>query len=221
MWLVRPYPVARIPDARRAIEAAASGDLRPMQALYRAAASALAELDPDDLAMWQDDHPDAARSDGAATRAAELVCDAWEGIVGVGATITDQIRFRAFAWLAADRRFELTSEKVAPAELFARYAEGDELPDTSPEDAALYVALSALVGLGPELPDELEGDCPFQGDRVGALLGLPGEDWDEVDPLDAIAVRPEQCRAAFAGVPAAWRDVVGRSLESGLIIRRG
>lgn len=219
MWLVRPYPVARIPDARQAIQDAARGEMAAMQALYQAAAEALADLDPDDLAMWQDDHPDAARSDGAATRAAELVCDAWEGIVGVGATISDPVRFRAFAWLAADCRFELA--KGPAPERFADYANGDDLPATSAEDSALYVALPALVGLGPELPDELTGPCPLSGDRVGELLGLPGDEWDDIDPLDAMVIRAEQCRASYAAVPPAWRDVVGRSLECGLIIRKG
>lgn len=220
LWLARPFRVDRLDDVRDAIAASARGDVRPLQALYKAAAQALDALDPDEVAEHRAAHRQAARDDRAAAKAAVEVADTWEGIVSVGATITDPERFRGFCWLAAQVSFDL-SPYLRDVEGLRSYATGAGLPDTSPEDAGLYVALPALLGLGPEYPEEIEGECPLEGRVVGAVLGLPDDgDWDGIDPLDGVAVSAETLRARFAGLAGAWKAIAQRGLEGGLLVRR-
>lgn len=215
--LVRPYPVNRVPEARAALEAAGRGDLGPMQALYRAAAEALAAIDPDEVADARDEHRRALRDDVALARAAHAVHDTWEGIVAVGSVLSPRL-FRGFSHLVAHVRYELGPN--ADAIRLRAYAAGAALPDLEPRDAALYVALPALIGLGPELPEELAGPCPFPGEPLARALGLPADDdWSGVDPLDGILVDPATCRALYAAAPMKWREVVGRALETGLLVR--
>ncbi len=217
--LARPYPLARLRDARLAIGAATNRDLRPLQDLYKAARDALAELDPDEVADFRRDHPRAATTDAAATRAAIQVASVWEGVVSIGAGITDLRRFRGFAWMVAHLRY--VGEISGPPEAaLARYAGGASLPDTSPEDSALYATLPALCGLGPEFPEELPGPVPLPGDPVWGILGLPADgDYSGIDPLDGLAVAPEVLQANFAGLPAGWRDLVARCADRGLLVR--
>lgn len=214
--LVRPYPVGRLEEARHAIAAAAAGDLRPLHALYLAATDALAAIDEDEVEDHRSEHRAAAREDRAAARAAVEVADVWEGIVSVGSVLRDMRRFRAFAWTAAAARYGIGR---ADAASFARYAAGADLPDTSPEDSALYAALPALVGLGPELPDELDAPCPVPGEAVGAILGLPEADWTGVDPLDGIALTADAARAHFSAASPEWREVLSRCVEGGCLVR--
>lgn len=216
LLLARPYPVGVLASAREAIARAAAGDVRRLMSLYELAANALEALDPDEVAEWRDDWSGAAGSDRVAARAALAVADTWEGVVSVGATIRDPARFRGFAWLAAGVRYG----DHADARSFAAYRDGRPLPDTSPEDTALYAALPALVGLGPELPDELPGPLPLPAERVADLLGLPDDELDGIDPLDGLAVFPEACLAHLAGLPPAWRAVVERCADQGLLVRR-
>ena len=221
MLLVRPYPVERIADARLAIQTYAStGDVSALQALYRLAASALHNVDPDDLDSWRSEHPKVAELDKAAARAAGDVAEAWEGVVGVGSTILHPLRFRAFAWLAAEVRYEL-GEDGPLRRRFDAFFNGHELHGLSAEDSALFVLLPALIGLGAEFPDELKAPCPMLSTRMSELLGLPEGDWDGIDPLDGLAVTAEQCQSAYAGLTGPWRDVVGRSLQTGLLVRKG
>lgn len=217
--LARPYPVARLADARRALEAATIGDVAPLQRLYRAAAEGLAVMDPDEVEDFRADHRRSARDDQALAHAAVTLSDSWEGVVSVGSVVTDSRRFRGFAWLAAQVRYGLEPARRDGGRLRA-YAAGDGLPGTDPADAALYAALPALMGLGPELPDELDPPCPIVGEPVTRLLGLPeDEDWTGIDPLDAIAIPAEACRAHYAAATPAWRAILGRCLESGLLVR--
>lgn len=220
VWLARPYRTDRLDAVREAIDAGAAGDVTPLQALYREATAELAALDPDEVADHQGTHRKAGRDDEAALRAATRSADLWEAVVSVGATIVDPARFRAFAWLAAHVRYDLSPAGRDLAG-FRAYARGRDLPDTSPEDSALYAALPALLGLGPEFPDEIAEPCPLEGRLVGTILGLPGEEWDDVDPLDGVAISAGTCRAHYSGLAGAWRDVVGRSLEHGMLVRRG
>jgi hypothetical protein len=217
--LVRPYPVHRLAEARSALDAAARGDVAALHRLYKAAADALAAIDPDEVAEFREEHPRAARDDQALARAAVELADVWEGLVAIGAGLSDRARFRGFAWLAAQVRYELEPAPRDASRLRA-YAKGAPLPKTAAEDAALFAALPALVGLGPELPDEVEGPCPVPGDPVIRLLGLAeDEDWEGIDPLDGVALTADACRAHYAAAPAAWRDVLGRGLETGLVAR--
>jgi hypothetical protein len=205
-------------EVRQAISDAAAGNIKSLQTLYDSAAQALQALDPDEVADWRRAHPRAASVDRATARAAVDVAETWEGVVCVGSAISDGRRFRGFAWLAAHARYIGT---VGPDIGRVRgFAQGGQLPRTSAEDSALYAALPALVGLGPELPEELPGPCPIPGEVVWRLLGLPQGDWGGIDPLDGIAIDAEQCRAHLAGVPAAWRDLVARCAETGLIARK-
>ncbi len=220
LWLARPYRCDLITDARRAIADASVGDLSAMQALYRAASAELAGVDPDEVADHRDAHRRAAQGDPTALRAAVDCADQWEALVSVGATIDDPRRFRGFVWVAAHQRYEV-GPGGRDAKAFAAYADGASLPEVSAEDAALYVALPALLGLGPEFPEELSSACPLDGPLVGALLGLPGDEWDDVEPLDGHAIAAETCRAHLPGLSGPWRDVVARGLEHGLLVRRG
>ena len=215
--LVRPYPVARLIEARLALQAASRNDLVPLQALYRAAAETLAAIDPDEVADVRDEHRRAMRDDVALARAAHAVADTWEGIVAIGSVLPPRL-FRGFVCLAAHVRYELGPS--ADVLRLRAYAGGAALPDLEPMDAALYIALPALAGLGPELPDELAGPCPFPGELLVRRLGLPeDDDWAGVDPLDGIVIEPETCRAMYAAAPMKWREVVGRALETGLLVR--
>ncbi|TNE89095.1 MAG: hypothetical protein EP330_11695 [Deltaproteobacteria bacterium] len=211
-FLVRPYPVAELAGARAALQAATEGDLEPLQALFVQAREALREADPDEVEDIEREHAKAGRNDKAAIRAAGRVADEWEGIVTVGASITDPFRFRGFAWLAASERYELGGS-------FEDFADGLDFPGVSAEDAALYVALPALIGLGAELPEELPGPLPFEGPSVAELLGLSGTDVTGVDPLDGIAIPAEVVRARFAGLGGAWKTLAARCTDSGLLIR--
>ncbi|MCO4743415.1 MAG: hypothetical protein KC912_01415 [Proteobacteria bacterium] len=212
MWLVRPYPVDALTAAKQAIHSAAEGELDGLQALYRQARAALDAVDPDELGFHDQDHAKAPFSDKAAARAADRVAADWEGIVAVGARIEDVFRFRGFAWTAAAERYELGGS-------FADFVEGEGFRGVSDEDAALFVALPALVGLGPELAEEVGGACPFEGLRVAEILGLPG-DVDGVDPLDGIAVGAEALRAVFPALTGGWKSVASRATQLGLLIRK-
>jgi hypothetical protein len=223
--LVRPYPVSRLADARAAVKAAARGDFGPLQHLYRDAAEALAAMDPDEVEDFRADHPRIHKHDDALANAAIALADTWEGTVSVGSTV-DGARFRGFALLSAQVRYELEPARRDASQLRA-YSRGAPLKDTSPLDAALYATLPALTGLGPELPEELDEPCPIAGEPVVRLLGLPEtEDWSGIDPLDAIALTPEACRAHYAAASPAWRTILGRGLGDGrlgggLLVRRG
>jgi hypothetical protein len=217
--LARPYPLARLLEARAAIDAAVNRDLRPLQALYRSARDALSELDPDEVADFRRDFPRAATTDAAAARAAVAVASVWEGVVSVGAGIADLRRFRGFAWTVAHERYAggITGP---PDAALARYASGASLPDISPEDSALFAMLPALCGLGPEFPEELSGPVPVSGEPVWSLLGLPSDgDYAGIDPLDGLAVTPEVLQAQFAGLPPSWRDLAARCADRGLLVR--
>jgi hypothetical protein len=217
--LVRPYPVGGLTEARAALHAVLGGDVVPLQRLYAAAADALARIDPDEVEDFRLDHPRAGRNEQALALAAVSLADTWEGLVAIGSVLRRPRWFRGFAWLAAQVRYDLGPARRDAGRLRS-YADGAGLPDTPPEDAALYAALPALVGLGPELPEELEGPCPFPGEPVSRCLGLAeDEDWSGIDPLDALAISAETCRAYYAAAPPAWRPVLSRSLEGGMIVR--
>ncbi len=219
MLLVRPYPYARFALAREALAGAAKGDVGPLQRLYRDAATALAEIDPDEVDEFRQEFPRAVRDDQALARAAGSLADTWEGIVAIASMLSNRERFRGFVWLAAQIRYDLEPNKRDAGRLRA-YASGARLPDLLPSDEALYVALPALIGLGPELPDEVVPPVPVPCEPVWSLLGLPeGDDWNGLDPLDAFAISPETCRAHYAAASAAWQPVLARGLENGLIAR--
>lgn len=213
MWLVRPYPVAAIAQAKRAIAAAAEGDVAPMRALYAEARDALLHVDPFEVKDSEREHAKAATSDKHAARSVKHVSADWEAIVAVGATIEDAFRFRGFAWAVAAERYELGGR-------FEDFVEGEDFVGVSAEDGALYVALPALVGLGPELAEELPGPCPLAGEPVHRLLGLPDSDVEDIDPLDGLAVSTESLRAQFPGLTGAWKLLAARSTELGLLIRK-
>jgi hypothetical protein len=218
--LVRPYPVHRLVEARTALDAAAHGDLAHLHRLYRAAADALATIDPDEVEDFRADHARAFRDDQALARAAVAVADTWEGVVAIGSMLSGR-RFRGFAWLCAQIRYDLEPARRDASRLRA-YESGEGLPGTSTADAALYVALPALMGLGPELPDEVAPPCAVTGEPVARILGLAADaDWAGIDPLDAIAIAPDVCRAQFAVASADWRPLLGRGLATGLVVRTG
>lgn len=211
-WLVRPYPFEEVSRARAALTAATEGDLQPLQDLYQRARDALLEADPDEVEDLMRAFGGAPKSDRAAARAAAKVAEEWEGIVTVGASIRDPFRFRGFSWAAASKRYDLGGT-------FEEFSEGLDFPGVSPEDAALYVVLPALIGLGAEFPEEIAGPVPLEGERVAELLGLEHMDVAGVDPLDAIVVRAETVRAAFASLDGAWREVASRCTETGMLVR--
>lgn len=218
MLLCRPYPVQRIAEARLALDATRRGDLGPLQGLYRAAADSLAALDPDEVEEVRDEHRRALRDPKLLARAAVSLSDGWEGVVSLGSVLPRR-EFRGFAWLCAQVRYELEPGQQDHRRLDA-YIRGMGLPDTNPDDEALYVLLPALMGLGPELPDELPEPCPAAGDPVARLLLLPEDtDWTDLDPLDGTAVRPEACRAAWTGASPEWRAILSRGFDAGLLVR--
>jgi len=217
--LVRPYPVHRLFEAREALTAAVKGDVVPLWKLYRAAAEALAAMDPDEVEEFIQEHPKAFKDDQGLAHAAVSVADTWEGLVSIGARIKDKGTFRGFAWLAAQVRYDLQPSKRDASRL-KLYARGEALPDTPVADAALYVALPALIGLGPEFPDELKEPCPVPTTPIPSLLGLSAEDdWAGVDPLDGWAILPEDARAHYAAAPPEWRSILNRGVEHGLLVR--
>lgn len=218
MWLVRPFPVARLDEARHALRTCVDGDVRPMMALYGAAAAALAQIDPEEVEDARQAWRLAPEIDRVAARAAVACAEAWEETVSVGATIRDPQRFRGFAWLAAAVRTGLVPANPDVGRLLT-FGRGATLPRTRPDDAALYGLLPALIGLGPELPDEVDTACPMAGTPVWQALGLSPGDWVGVDPVDGFAVSPEACRAAYAGLAGAWRLAAARGTESGLLVR--
>lgn len=217
--LVRPYPVARLLEARVAFDRALKGDVAGLQGLYQAAAAALADIDPDEVDEFRQEFPRAIRDDQALARAATTLADTWEGIVAIASMVANRGRFRGFLWLAAQVRYDLEPARRDAGRLRA-YAEGQHLPDLLPADEILYAALPALIGLGPELPEEIIGPLPLPSEPVARILGLPeDDDWSGIDPIDGLVVSAETCRAHYAAAPAAWRAIVGRSLQTGLIAR--
>jgi hypothetical protein len=217
--LVRPYPYASLALARDALNGAANGDVGALQRLYRDAAAALAEIDPDEVDEFRQEYPRAVRDDQALARAAGSLADTWEGIVAIASMLSNRDRFRGFVWLAAQIRYDLEPNKRDASRLRA-YASGARLPDLLPSDEALYVALPALIGLGPELPEEVAPPMPVPAEPVARLLGLPeDDDWAGLDPLDGFVISPDTCRAHYAAAPPAWQSVLARGLQYGLIVR--
>jgi hypothetical protein len=216
--LVRPYPVAALAGAREAIKEAASGELAPMRALYNRASRALSELDPDEVDDWRRAHQAAPTVDALAVRAACSLVEAWEGIVAVGSTIHDPARFRGYAFLMARLRYGGPLQREELARAFGAYATFAKMP-FPPDETALHVALPALIGLGPELADELPGPAPLAGTPMHTLLGLQDADWAGLDPLDGTVVTAEACQACYAALPPAWRRVVQRAAGTGLLMR--
>jgi hypothetical protein len=216
--LARPYPVAQLIEARKAIEAASSGDVSGLQDMYRVAADALNELDPDDVTECRRAHKAAIDNDASAAHTACVIAEAWEDVVSVGSLITDPRRFRGFAWLVAATRY-MPQSHGSKEKLMSRYMDGASLQDTSPEDSALFVALPALIGLGPELPEELEEPAGLPSVGVAEILGLPEGNYEGIDPIDGLAIRPEDCRAHYASMEPKWRSFLSRCLQQGLLIR--
>jgi hypothetical protein len=215
--LVRPYPVASLADAGRALRAAIDGDVGPLHALYVAASDALEDLDPDEVREPVLAHVHAGHRDKAALQAALAEADAWESVVALGATFDAGPRFRAFAWACASVRY---LDRQPDAAAFARYGGGAPLPGLSIDDTALYALLPALLGLGPEFPDELPAPCPAGGVPAWSLVGLPEDDWEGVDPLDGIALTPEACAAAAPAASEPWRALLRRGAASGGLLVR-
>ncbi|MFK7927021.1 MAG: hypothetical protein AB8H79_02445, partial [Myxococcota bacterium] len=88
------------------------------------------------------------------------------------------------------------------------------------EDTVLYASLPMLLGLGPELPDELPRPAPATGVPAWRVLGLPDEDWAGVDPIDAQVISAEDCAAQCSAVQGPWRAAFARGAsEGGLIVR--
>jgi hypothetical protein len=215
--LVRPYPVHQLAAAGRAVQAAIAGDVAPLHALYVAASDALEDIDPDEVRDPVLAHVQAGHRDKAALVAALAEAEAWESVVAIGASIPAGPRFRAFAWACASVRYlDLRPDAAA----FSRYAAGAPLPGLSIDDTALYALLPALIGLGPELPDELAGPCPVEGAPAWRLAGLPEDDWDGADPLDGTALTPETCASGIAVADGAWREALRRGAAGGGLIVR-
>jgi hypothetical protein len=216
--LVRPFPVALLATAGQAIRAAAAGDVEPLHALYVVARDALEDLDPDEVHDPVIAHPEAGHRDRPALFAALDVAEAWEGVVAVGASIGPTPRFRGFILTCAWCRY--LDGTAGDLEQFKAWCRGEPLPGLSDDDTALYAALPALLGLGPELPDELPGPCPAEGEPAWRLLGLPEADWDGVDPLDGVAISPAECAARYPGVSGPWKPILARGAESGGLLVR-
>lgn len=216
--LVRPFPVGRLDQAGDAVRAAAAGDIVPLQAIFVVARDNLEDLDPDEVRDPVIAHPEAGHRDKPALYAALGVAEAWEGVVAVGASIAPEARFRGFAWACAWRRYLDGGD--GDLEQFKRWCRGELLPGLSADDTALYAALPALLGLGPELPDELPGPCPVAGEPAWKLLGLPEADWAGADPLDGLAISPTTCSGAYASVSGPWKSVLARGArDGGLLVR--
>lgn len=215
--LVRPYPVSRLEAAAAALSAAQGGDLALLQELYVFARDQLEDLDPDEVREPVLAHTEAGHRDKVALRAAIDVADAWEGVVAIAGTIAPLPRFRGFLWTCAWRRYLDT--EGPDLSRFKRWCRGELLPDLGPEDTVLYAALPALVGMGPELPDELPGPAPVEGRPVFEILGLPDEDWEGADPIDGIAIDADTCAGAISGASGAWKDALSRGARQGLLIR--
>jgi len=215
--LVRPYPVAALAQARTAMQAALDGDVAPLRALFITARDHLEDLDPDEAREPVVAHTEAGHRDKAALHAAVDVAEAWEGVVAIGASIDPLPRFRGFAWACAHVRYLDRSRPSLSA--FKAWCRGQWLADLGPEDTVLYATLPALMGLGPELPDEVPGPCPVQGEPAWRLLGLPEDDWEGADPLDGTAITAEACAAAFPGSSEPWRSLLARGAEHGLLVR--
>lgn len=217
-FLVRPYPVDRLAGAGEAVQKAIAGDYEGLFHLTVSARDALEDLDPDEVRLPVLDHLQAGERDKAALRAAVEVAETWEGVVAIGASIPTLPRFRGFVLACAAVRY---LDIEPDLEAFKAWCRGEDLPGLSADDTALYAALPALLGLGPELPDEVSGQCPVQGDPVWSILGLPDEDWEGADPLDGMAIDAEACSGAFAGATPAWREVLARGAAAGgLLVRR-
>lgn len=217
--LVRPYPVDALAEAREALANAATGDLAALRALYVRARDQLHALDPDEVRDPVRAHPEAGSRDKAALKAAADVADTWEGVVAVAATIEPLPRLRGFLMACATFRYLDVEDPELSA--FKAWCRGDWLPGLSPEDSVLYAALPALLGLGPELPDELRGPAPVEGEAVWSLLGLPEDDWEGADPLDGFAISAETCAAAYPSATGTWRGLLARGATEGLLLRGG
>lgn len=218
--LVRPYPVAHLAACAGALKAFQANELAPIHKVYRAASDALGDLDPDAIREPLMLHGDAGQRDRAALNAALDIADTWEGVVAVAATVEPLPRLRGFLLAAAWCRYLDADDPTLDD--FKALCRGGLLPGLQVEDTTLYASLPALMGLGPELPDELPGPSPVVGVPARILLELPDEDWSGIDPIDGAAITPEQCADASSAVQGAWRDWLNRgATEGGLLIRPG
>jgi hypothetical protein len=216
--LVRPYPVQHLAKAAHAISVAADGDYSELHALYELACDALEDIDPDEVHLHILEHTEVGDLDKATLRAALSVHGTWEGVVSIATSIVGTARFRAFVVACAYHRY-VGRKKVNNRQLRA-WGAGQPLPGVSAHDTALFAALPMLMGLGPELPDEIKEPCPVQGEPVWSVLGLLEGDWAGVDPIDGTAITAEVCRDACASATGVWRDSLARGSEHGLLIRR-
>ena len=211
-WELRAYDVSALFQVRAAIDAAAEGDLEPMQAIFAAARDQLHACDPDEVADLEQSFRGAGRSDGAARQLVKHVFEAWEEVVCAAAGISDPFRFRAFAWYAAALRYDLGGE-------FEDYAAGADPPGVSGEDGALYALMPALLGLGPSLPCAVSGEVSIPMIRVVDVLGIPGEHVEGVEPLDGWVITPEALAEAGEWPPG-WESVASDAATLGLLLRR-
>ncbi|TVQ91087.1 MAG: hypothetical protein EA397_11375 [Deltaproteobacteria bacterium] len=215
--LVRPYPTTWLPRARQALNAALDGELEPLYQVFLTARDALEDLDPDEVREPVLAHVDAATRDKAALAAALDEPEAWESVVSLAATFNPEPRLRGFLLTSAAARYFGRSPDL---KAFKRYCRGEDLPGLSADDTLLYAMMPALIGLGPDHPEELTGPSPVVGEPVWKLLGLPEGDWEGIDPLDGWAIHPETCAAARGS--ADWADLLRRgAAEGGLLIRKG
>lgn len=215
---VRPYPVAQLALGKRALEAFQQGNLNAASQLMSAAKAALLAIDPDAIREPISAHPDAPARDKAALNAAMDVADTWEGVVAIAATISSLPRLRGFLVACAWCRY--LDEDDPSLNDFKAGCRGQLLPGLSVEDTSLYALLPGLIGLGPELADEVGEPHALTGTPAWQLLGLPKADWGGVDPLDGLAVTPDECSAALASERGPWRELLARGAsDGGLLIR--
>lgn len=172
-----PYDLEALPLVRRAWEALLPGRLDELGGALAALAERVAARDPEDAAALRADlPPPGLRADAVEAWAEELVGEPLAAVVLDRAQSPRQAR--AALLLSGWLRFEDSDGGGMTAALLR----GDPLPGLSEEESALYglVALLDACELGEPTPC---GPPPADAPTLGAALGLPGRDWEAVDPF--------------------------------------
>lgn len=175
-WSHIPFDEAALPPVRAAWEALRAGDLVGYQQALAALAALLRRREPVEAAAAEEElAPPRPQPDAVEAWAEELQGEPMAPVVLAAA---EPRLARAGALLSGWLRFEDSDGGRTAAALLS----GGPLPGLNEAESALYglVALLDACELDEWTPCPAP---PAEAPALGAVLGLEGQDWEEVEPF--------------------------------------